>query len=274
MLFRVGGFSPVSVIALAVCAVASPGCSSSSGGGEGGSASSGDMPSVHLEQTIVMLSEGKPQEETAYRQMLADCQAAGTPTTPIAPADVTRIGRKKLVETIESERSSRRIDTWKVEAAAPCQFRLAHSGEQEIQTADGKSYRVDLATNQGDVQDLGAPQAREATNDGDLDAAAKATGWKRGGESNVQGQACESWTAPTGDQYCVWTGGTKWGFSRAGINALDGDGITSDSAIVLQATPPPSGFGWSVQTDSFTVGKAADESTFAVPANARIAASN
>lgn len=271
MLFRVR-FSPVSVVALVGFTLASTACSSSADGG--GGSSSGDMPSVHLEQTIVMMSQGKPQEEAAYRQMLADCQAAGTPTTPIAQADVARIGRKKLVETIESERSSRRIDSWKVEAAAPCQFRLVHAGEQEIQAADGKSYRVDLATNQGDVQDLGAPQAREPANDGDLDEAAKATGWKREGASNVQGQACENWTAPTGDRYCVWTGGTKWGFSRAGINALDGDGITSDSAIVLQATPPPSGFGWSVQTDAFTVGKAADESTFAVPANARIAASN
>ena len=273
MLYR-AGFSPVSAIVVIALAMASTSCSSSSGDGDSGTASTGDMPSVHLEQTIVMLSSGRPQEETAYRQMLADCQKAGSPTTPIAAGDVAKIGRKKLVETIEAQRASRRVDQWKVDAATPCQFRLVHTGEQEIQTADGKSYRVDLATNEGDVQDLGAPQPREAVNEGDLDQAAQATGWKRGGQSQVQGQGCESWTAPTGDQYCVWTGGSKWGFSRAGINALDGDGITSDSAIVLQATPPPAGFGWSVQTDNFTVGKAADASTFAVPANARIAASN
>ncbi|NID13987.1 hypothetical protein [Luteibacter yeojuensis] len=272
MQYRVG-FAPVYAIAAAALALGSTACSSS-GNGDGGSTSSGDMPSVHLEQTIVMLSGGRPQEEATYRQMLADCQAAGTPTTPVPAGDVAKIGRKKLVETIEAERASRRIDAWKVDATAPCQFRLVHSGEQEIQTADGKSYRIDLATNQGDVQDLGAPQPREAVDDGDLDAAARATGWKRGGESQVQGQRCESWTAPTGDRYCVWTGGTKWGFSRAGINALDGDGITSDGAIVLQATPPSTGFGWAVQTDSFTVGKAADESTFAVPSGARIAASD
>jgi hypothetical protein len=254
---------------VAIVAILPAACSSSSPAG-GTSASSGGMPSVHLEQTIFMASGGKPQEEVAYRQMLADCAKAGTPTTPIPESDVGRIGRKKLVETIESTRSSRRIDAWKVDAATPCQFKLVHEGTQDIQS-DGKAYHVDLATNEGDVQDSGAPDARQAVDDGDLDAAAKAAKWTRGGNGNVQGAACETWVAPTGDQYCVWTGGTKWGFSHAGINALDGDGITSDGAIVLQATPPASGFGWQVQTDSFTVGKAADASTFAPPANARMA---
>jgi hypothetical protein len=254
----------------AILAVAPAACSSSSGGG-GETASSGDMPSVHLEQTIYMESGGKPQEETAYQKMLADCAAAGTPTTPVPAGDVQRIGRKKLTETIEANRSSRRVDAWKLEAAAPCQFKLVHEGSQDIQTADGKAYHVDLATNEGDVQASGEPAPREAVDDGDLDAQAKAAKWTRGGKGNVQGAACETWVAPTGDQYCVWTGGTKWGFSQAGINALDGDGLTSDSAIVLQATPPAAGFGWNVKTDQFTVGKAADAATFAVPPGAHVA---
>lgn len=189
------------------------------------------------------------------RKWLLEDGCAGTPTTPILNADIGRKS-KKLIETIEGTRSSRRIDSWKVEAATPCQFQLVHSGEQEIESGDGKSYRVDLATNQGDVQDTGTPQPRQPVNDGDLDAAAKSTGWKRAGNGNVHGAACENWKAPTGgDLSCVWTGGTKWGFSRAGINALDGDGVTSDGAIVLQATPPQNGFGWTVQTRQFHSGQ-------------------
>lgn len=256
---------------LALLAIAPAACSSSAPDGGGANASAGDMPSVHIEQTIYMESSGKPQDEMAYRQMLADCGRAGTPTTPIPDSDVGRIGRKKLVETIEGNRSSRRVDAWKVDASVPCQFKLVHEGTQDIQAADGKGYHVDLATNTGDVQDNGAPAAREPVDDGDLDAAAKAARWTRGGKGNVQGAACETWVAPTGDQYCVWSEGEKWGFSRAGVNALDGDGVTSDGAIVLKATPPATGYGWNVQTDTFTVGKAADESTFAPPANARMA---
>ncbi|WP_049623383.1 hypothetical protein [Frateuria defendens] len=233
-----------------------------------------NMPTLHLEQTIFMTSSGQPQEEMAYRKMLADCQAAGEPITPVPPSEIGRIGRKKVAQTVEAHRWSRRVDAWKVDVSRPCQFVLKQTSEQEITTSEGKSYKVDLATGQGDVQDVGSPQPNGPVDDGDLDAVAAGAGWKREGKSQAAGQACDVWVAPAGDRYCVWSGGTQWGYSRSGINALDGDGESSGGAIVLQATPPAANFGWNVQTDTFTVGKAADESTFAIPANAKITASN
>ena len=248
---------------LAACSSHAGGDADGSGEGDAPSTAS-DFPVLHLVQTAVMVSDGKPKEEDTYRTMLAHCKASGLATTPIAQSDVTKIGRRRTDRTLEAMRWSERTQEWSMDAPAPCQFKLVTKDQRVIYTADGKAYTLDESTHKGEVQDVGAPQPPTPIVYGQEEAVAKATGWKPAGTDSSAGQECAAWTGPQDDRVCVWSKGEKWGYSKYGANALDGNGESAAGSIVLWAKPGRN-IGWQVTTESFTVGKSQGEEPFTVP---------
>jgi hypothetical protein len=254
-------------------------CSSQAGGDADASGDSdpsstaGDFPVLHLVQTAVMMFDGKPKEEDTYRTMLAHCKASGLATTPIAENDVTKIGRRRTDRTIEATRWSERTQEWSMDAPTPCHFKLVTKDQLVIYTADGKAYTLDETTHKGELQDVGAPQPPTPIVYGQEEAIAKAAGWKPAGMDSSVGQECAVWTGPQDDRVCVWTKGEKWGYSRYGANALDGNGESAAGSIVLWAKPGRN-IGWQVSTESFTVGKSQGEEPFTVPSGTAVSKAN
>ncbi len=260
------------------------GCSQASGGDVSSdddvSSPASDFPTLHLEQTSVMYFEGNPQEEFNYGKSLDTCRKAGVPITPIAKADVGKIGRQHITRTVEATRSSERVQEWSVDLSLgdgqsmSCQFRLEGTDELVIYTPDGKAYGINLRTHKGDVQEAGKPQLLDPTTyDSEEAFVDQAMGWKHSGDAVVADHNCGVWIQPGDNRLCVWNEGEKWGYSRSGVNALDADGQPSADSIVLEADPGH-GTGLQLRTEVFTVGQSQGEAPFTVPVDVTLSVKN
>ena len=237
------------------------------GEGDAGTSGGGKVANytVHYDQTSYMSADNKPQEETTYRTMLADCQKAGGNIRPLAPADVARIGRVHNEAWLAPDRHAIHTEEWHLGTDGTCQFKLEHKDSTDI-LADGKQTAFDGVAHTGNEQDM-APDAGGPIQEDDAQLAAQGAqmGWKKMGDAMANGAKCSIWQDANGAQVCVWTGGRPWGFSGDGANALK-DGMSQQGTVVLWAKSGK-GADWTLSTDRFDIGKPLDPNAFTIPKN-------
>jgi hypothetical protein len=216
---------------------------------------------VHLDQVVQSLEGGRNVVLEGYRSRVDNCRKAGIAVRAIPAADEHRLGTERWRMWRDATRYAYLTERWHVgqpENPASredlCTFTLQRIGARGYVDAR-RSVSVDLATG--------------ARSDGDGDpglvasGAAAATGHAGGGlkgpeEATVAGQPCNRWQARQEATLCVWSGGTRWGFSDgADSEFMAVDGLRPDY-IVLEADPPPDAIGDQLRTTTFLVGAPLD----------------
>lgn len=249
-------------------ALFSAGCSQSANADAShASASGSDRPTIHFDQTAVLMTDGKPTEQESYRVGLDACQKSGRPMRALTPDEVGKIGRLHVESWIGPDKSSRHEENWQIDEPTLCQFGLKHSDHTEIIDANGRSTMIDNTNHTADVQETGAPVPASpmAANDGAMDDGARKAGWRKKADSSANGAPCAVWENAMGFEACVWSGGEAWGYSSYGVDALKG-GMSDGESIVLWAHPGK-GAAWQLETRTFSVGQALDSNAFVIPAN-------
>lgn len=230
-----------------------------------GADSSADMrsqlPPVHVEQTAEFLHDGANEARNNYLQTVRDCQAAGLPTRALSNADVALLGTTKYELWFDPDQEVVRTREWRLAADGPapsCQFRLELSGSQEMQSAT-TSVQVDLVTGERSQAPADANALmRVAAEPGEGDST---PGFRGPTRRSVAGQPCNEWTEDDGRfRQCVWSGGTRWGFTPGGLQ----DYRPSRDVIVLEQEPLD-GQGVRVTTQIMTVGRRFDGRQVKVP---------
>lgn len=238
----------------------SPGTTAASGSG-------GEQPAIHFEQTAVLMVDGQPTEENAYRTVLASCEKTGRPMHALSAEETGKIGRLHVDSWISQNKQRRHEEEWHLASPSLCQFDLTHKDHTEIVDANGRSTMIDNVSHTADVQETGepAPLAAVADGDGAMDDAAKQAGWIKKADSSANGAPCSVWQNALGFEECVWNGGGAWGYSSYGVDALK-DGMSQGQSIVLWAHPGK-GSAWQLETAQFSVGTAPPGDAFAIPGN-------
>lgn len=220
-----------------------------------------DMPPVHFDQTVELVLDGANSARVAYLNTVRDCRAAGMQTRELPEHDVALVGITRYECWFEANKEVIRQRSWKVANDGPagtCLFRLEMSGLQETTTAE-QQEQVDLATGARDVQ-ASTPDALLRSPIGKDEEQASA-GFEGPQQKTVAGQPCNEWkNRSSGFRQCVWAGGTKWGFTSAGLN----DYRPRRDFIVLEQMPL-NGQGFKVITSAITIGKAFDAAALKTP---------
>lgn len=231
------------------------GCGAAAGGhaAAGTDAASG-MPPVQVDQVVELLADGKNQRRQAYQDALQACQQAGFPTRPLADADVARIGTSRYRLWFAANLEAIRREDWDFDlpgAAGTCQFELKYSGTQDT-WKQGQHLAVDLATGESNSDLLQADAlvrfpAEAASGPAEPDVSGPAN-------RAVAGQPCKEWTDQTlNTRQCVWSGGTRWGFSDAPSH-----GYQASRDFIILEEEPLAGNGTRVKTQVMSAGKAWD----------------
>lgn len=256
-----------------------------------------EAPPIHLEQTAVLLKEGKPVIEGNYRFALAACQKAQAEATrdggtvslkPLPEETAKKLGRTFYHIWYEGRRMAVRTDSW--DYAMPegklCEFQPVQDVELFIDEP-GQALIADLtkgtATRQPSDGVVRYPLQPPTADDEAMKSKVVALLQKQGlgnmvpadeGQGEVAGQPCRRVESDLTGTACTWTGGEQWGFlpeSGQQPEALAegvSTGIPGDS--ILLSADPADGTGVRLTTESMTVGGAADESVFTAPAGLKI----
>lgn len=244
-------------------------------------------PVIHVEQTIVMLKDGVPLVEAGYRHSLETCKPGPWQTEPLPADAVAKLGRTYLDIWYDGPRMATHSVTWNVTMAPdgpPCRFRLVRESELQSIVQPGWAVTIDLVAkkalrspSRGVVRE---PVPDETPEDAKLRAAVAAELAKKGmgsaigqtlGAGTGAGQPCVRRYDQTDGEFCMWTGGGKWGFTPDGkVSAAYG----SDDAVLLWSKPPAKGAAFKWETRSMTIGGRADERAFAMPTGISVRQAN
>ena len=223
----------------------------------------GNLPPVHVDQTVELLLEGSNSARDTYQRTLRNCQAAGMQSRALPEVDVARVGVTRYEAWFEPTREVIRERSWQVVNDGPagtCLFRLEMTGLQETTTAQ-RYEQLDLATGERSVQ----PSAPDALSrvPAEREEEEASMGFEGPERKTVSGQACNEWVnRSSAFRQCVWAGGAAWGFTSGGLN----DHRPRRDFIVLEQTPL-SGQGYKVTTTSITVGQAFDAALLQSPSS-------
>lgn len=252
-------------MALACGTACSHGGASEVGGSEGTTASHGDRPTIHYDQTGVLTVDGTPIEEKSYKSLLDGCQRSGSPTTPLSPDDVAKVGRVHTEAWIGPKKSAVHTESWEQAMPSPCHFTLTHKDETEISDSSGHVTTIDGVAKTADVQETGADAdvGPVPPDDGQETDADRQAGWSKLAGEHANGAECSAWRDARGAEVCVWSGGGRWGYSSSGVNAVH-DGKSDGSTIILWAKPGK-GSSWKIDTHAFNVGEPLPDQPFQIP---------
>jgi len=250
-------------------------------GSEGGSDADGqapadaitDVPPIHVEQTVVVMQDGRPMREQLYRQAAAGCaqavrQAPQFAFKPLSESEIAKVGRTYWTLWFHGKQSAARYDTWDYTVGQGvrdgCVFSLTHKAGISLDDGEHR-YQVDPLT--GKTEEDSAPSSggrMKVDDDEQLTSQQAKEGWQRPGEATAAGQQCLQWRSPDGTESCAWSGGRKWGFSPA----EGSDQATSyDPGRIVLWVKPANGTGGELTTRSMTVGQPFDDSVFKAPAD-------
>jgi hypothetical protein len=261
-------------LAGALCAILSCGTACSHGGtdapgghgSETSASSHSDRPTIHYDQTGVLVADGAPIEEKSYKSLLEGCQRSGSPTTPLTPDEVAKLGRVHTEAFIGPDKSSIHTESWEQAMPSPCHFTLTHKDNTEIADVSGHVTAIDAVARTADVQETGqdADVGPVPADDGQETDADRQAGWSKLAGEHANGTDCSAWRDARGAEVCVWSGGGRWGYSSSGVNAVH-DGKSDGSTIILWAKPGQ-GASWKIDTHVFSVGEPLPQQPFEVPA--------
>jgi hypothetical protein len=256
----------LSALLLAAC---SHGASAASGGQlPYGMDADGDWLSFYQDQTgiAVVGAHGENMELENYKTYLAHCKVA--PVKPLDPADEAKVGTVRIQHWQDGDRGTATLVEkfgydWGTGSTPNCVFTPSHSAELKLYLRkQNRSYDIDLVKHTGTVQTLppSSPSDHLHSPPPDWNQLAMA-GIHKLGTSGDAGQPCVILQDPTGNQACVWSGGTKWGY-----------GVADADTPRLWATGSPSVKSdvKTLTTNSFVVGKLKDTRVFDLPSNVSI----
>jgi len=218
------------------------------------------MPPIHVRQTVEMTYKGVNETRANYLATLRDCQAGGLQSRALADQDVALLGTTRYELWFARDIEVVRETSWQVVNDGPggtCLFRLDTTGTQET-TTDTSYQQVDLAT--GEKTDGKAPPDALSRMPAEPSAPAALGDFQGPIPRTVAGQPCDEWTKPNGLRQCVWSAGTKWGFTAEPMN----DHRPNRGVIVLEQTPGAD-MGYRITTQVMSVGEPFDKAALAVP---------
>ncbi|MCW0376630.1 hypothetical protein NB691_003464 [Xanthomonas sacchari] len=218
------------------------------------------MPPIHVRQTVEMTRNGVNEARENYLATLRDCQAGGLQSRALSDKDVALLGTTRYELWFDRETEVVRETSWNVAndgAGGTCLFRLETTGTQETTTAS-RYQQVDLAT--GEKTDEAAPQDALTRTPVEKSAPAALSDFRGPAQRSVAGQPCNEWVKPNGLRQCVWSAGTKWGFTSEPAN----DHRPNRGFIVLEQTPGADA-DYTVTTQVISVGKAFDSAALEAP---------
>lgn len=245
------------------------------------SASDADgMPPIYVAQTVTLVEDGQVAQERNYRQLLEACQKAGVPITPVDKDDVKKLGRTYYQLWFEAGREAYQTDRWDFKLTDPssCHFIVEHESDRVVTTTEA-TYEIDLIAHTAtrgpplwDVRPLKALSDKDVAEFQKIrkmsDETSEELGYKKLGYSKSAGQRCERWRDPHGNESCVWSEGTRWGFA-AGMGF--GQAGSYDPGAIVLWIRPADGTGGKLTTQRMTVGgRLFDEDVFDVPANVEV----
>lgn len=224
-----------------------------------------DVPPIHLEQTLVTLSGGKPQRELDYLKALADCRRGSQPTTALGDGDVAKVGRTFKQLWFDGARATSRSDGWDFSGGLPaCQFKLVHQSSDLLVDTGAVYYTIDLLRRSGQQEPSDGGRTVVQNDDDKLDPALAKLGMQRLGYTSDAGQRCLRWRDSSDVESCAWGDGHRWGFLRE----EDADQATSyDPSRITLWVKPADGDGPSLSTQMMSVGKPFDRSVFVPPSD-------
>lgn len=218
------------------------------------------MPPIHVRQSAEITYKGVNEARANYLAALRDCQAGGLKSRALTDQDVALLGTTRYELWFARDIEVVRETSWRVANDGPggtCLFRLETTGTQET-TTESSYQRVDLATGEK-TEEAAAPDALSRM------PVTKSTPAALGDfqgptPRTVAGQPCDDWIKPNGLRQCVWSAGTKWGFSAEPLN----DHRPNRGFIVLEQIPGADA-DYRVTTQAMSVGEPFDPAALAVP---------
>lgn len=242
------------------------------GGGDeavGSAASPGDMPSIYVDQQVVFLdTEGRNGDLRNYRFRLDVCQESGLPTRPLSEEEVSKIGTARVQRWIMPDRAAYRIEIFSFGTpgvnAGPgnrlCEFHFGSTGSHTYFDHE-RIVSIGLGNNEEIISEP-KPWLLDRSHSRTFDAALEqelaeierhaVTGSPT--RETVAGAPCLRWESSVDmGNYCLWSGGTGWGFHISpGVEAIGGK-IGMLFTIALDYQPGPRN-PRRLTTQQFTVG--------------------
>lgn len=185
---------------------------------------SGDtMPAIYLDQRVISLrSDGTNTELRDYEFTLDICREKGGAVAALSDEDVAKLGVTRLQRWFMDGRAAHRSEMFTYSRGAiECQFKLESKGTHAYY--DGRqTVAIDLATNKKTVSEplrsdlltrnLGVPLEEALAHEMATIETHPVAGAPT--KQSVAGAPCLMWRGSNGSgDYCIWSGGTRWGFS-------------------------------------------------------------
>lgn len=236
---------------LSTCASCSPIDAAAPSEADTDEATAPPLPSIQVVLVWETLLAGDNQARLDYQARLDACTGAGISTTPLDPAQVSKLDTGRIEINLHADRSMVRQTQWTLgfddadaSVAGSCRFRLV---EEVDQTAPDDAEGLYLyPAEPADAKMLGA-----------------AGGWVELAAGTVAGQPCRRWRREGGahgpdEEVCIWSGGGSWGFngepeSLVGCRILPAVHFLTSIPLEAKALQ---GDGCNVQVESMRIGQA------------------
>ncbi len=231
-------------------------------------ANESDMPAIYLDQRVISLrSDGTNTALRDYKFRLDICRAQTKhPVRALSDEDATKLGVTRLQRWFKPGRAAYRKETFDYSSGtSPCEFHLVSTGTHAYYD-DRQKAAIDLETNEKTVSEpsndyllsrswgisLEEALKREMADIDTHPVAGPPTA------QSVAGAPCLRWRNSTGfGNYCVWSGGTRWGFSIAPFNQSLDKPKSLLAMLVLRQEPGPRQ-PQRITTERFVVGASFD----------------
>jgi len=261
----------ISLLLLAACAGESsggaPGSNNESPASEGVDISSDAMPAIYVDQRVTRLrSDGTNTERRDYQFTLDICREKGGAVAALSEEEVAKLGVTRLQRWFMAGRAAYRSETFTYSRGAiECQFTLESEGTHAYYD-ESQSVAIDLATNEKTVSEplradllnrsFGVPLEKALAHEMKTIKTHPVAGPPT--KQSVAGAPCLMWQGSNGSgDYCIWSGGTRWGFSIVpSLQNLDSPKDLLLSLVLKQERGPRQ--HTQITTDRFVVGAGFD----------------
>lgn len=260
---RTGGV--IALLMLVACAAETGEAQSEAGAGPSAPESSGSgstMPAIYLDQRVVSLrNDGINTTLRDYKFKLDICQEKGGPVRALSDGDVAKLGVTRLQRWFKADSAAYRREAFSYSGGAiDCQFALVSKGTHAYYDAS-RTVAIDLATNEKTTsepepdlltRDFGMPLEEALEHEMATIETHAVVGPPS--KQSVVGAPCLMWRSSVeAGNFCVWSGGTEWGFS-IGPSAQDLDNRTDMlySLVLKQERGPRQAA--KITTEQFVVG--------------------
>ena len=229
---------------------------------------SGDaMPAIYVDQRIISLrSDGTNTELRDYKFTLDICREKGGAVGALNDEEVAKLGVTRLQRWFMAGRAAYRSEMFTYSRGAiECQFTLESNGTHAYYD-DRQTVAIDLATNKKTVSEplrsnlltrnLGVPLEEALEHEMATLETHPVAGPPT--KQSVAGVPCLMWHGSNGSgSYCLWSGGTRWGFSiTPSVQNLDSPKDLLLSLVLKQERGPRQ--HTQITTERFVVGASFD----------------